>query len=370
MKILMTADTVGGVWTYAMELARALQPRGVRIVLATMGRPLSAAQSAEVARLPNVRVHPSSLQLEWMPDAWDDVDRAGDWLLELEDAERPDVVHLNGYAHGSLPWLAPVVVVGHSCVRSWWESVRCGAVAREWDTYTQRVRAGLAAADTIVAPSHAMLGALVRHYGPFSSATVIPNGRDARLFPPAVKEPFIFAAGRVWDEAKNLAALDDVATEVPWPVYIAGDGVAPNGQHRTLANARGLGVLDRQTLSRWLGRAGVYAFPALYEPFGLSVLEAALAGCALVLGDIPSLREVWGDAATFVPPNDRAALARALRWLCDDATLRETQGARARRRALLFDPEHMAERYLSLYATLRAERHVPTLREESIACAS
>ena len=71
-----------------------------------------------------------------------------------------------------------------------------------------------------------------------------------------------------------------------------------------------------------------------------------------------------------MPPNDRAALARALRWLCDDATLRETQGARARRRALLFDPEHRAEGYFSLYASLCAERRVPTLREESIACAS
>jgi len=371
MKILMTADTVGGVWTYAMELARALRPRGVGIVLATMGRPLNAAQSAEVARLPNVRVHPSSFRLEWMSDAWDDVDRAGEWLLELENAERPDVVHLNGYAHGSLPWLAPVVVVGHSCVRSWWEAVRGGAISTEWNAYTERVRAGLAAASAVVAPSHAMLAALVRHYGPLAHTTVIANGRDARFFPPAPKEPFVFAAGRVWDEAKNLAALDDVAGELPWPVYIAGADIAPDGRQRTLVNAHGLGVLDRPTLSCWLGRAGTYAFPALYEPFGLSVLEAALAGCALVLGDIPSLREVWGDAATFVPPNDRAALARALRWLGDDATLRDAQGARARRRALLFDPEHMAERYFSLYATLHAERRAsPNWREERIPCAS
>ena len=370
MKILMTADTVGGVWTYAMELARALQPRGVRIVLATMGGPLNAAQSAEVSRLPNVRVHPSSLRLEWMPDPWDDLDRAGEWLLELEDAERPDVVHLNGFAHGNLPWLAPVVVVGHSCVRSWWEAVRGGAVPAEWTTYSQRARAGLAAADAVVAPSHAMLGALVRHYGPFASTHVIANGRDARLFPPVPKESFIFAAGRVWDEAKNLAALDDVASEVPWPVYIAGAATAPDGRERPLANARTLGVLDRPTLSWWLGRAGIYAFPALYEPFGLSVLEAALAGCALVLGDIPSLREVWGDAATFVPPNDRVALVRALRWLCDDATLRAAQGARARRRALLFDPDLMAERYFALYGSLGDQRQVSSWREESIACAS
>lgn len=366
----MTADTVGGVWTYAIELARALASRRVHVVLATMGRPLNAAQRAEATRVRNVSIHESTYRLEWMPEPWGDVERAGDWLLRVENDERPDVVHLNSYAHGPLPWMAPVLVVGHSCVRSWWEAVRGMEVPEEWATYSSRVRAGLHAADAVVAPSHAMLGALLKHYGALPRATVIPNGRDARLFPPARKEAFILAAGRVWDEAKNLGALDEVAVDLGWPVFVAGADLAPDGRHRPLTNARGLGVLDRPTLAWWLGRAGIYAFPALYEPFGLSVLEAALAGCALVLGDIPSLREVWGDAATFVAPNDRDELRRALRWLCDDSTLRAAQGARARRRALHFDVEHMAERYLALYATLCAERHTTGWRQESIACAS
>jgi glycogen(starch) synthase len=370
MKVLMTADTIGGVWTYALELARGLQRHGIHVVLATMGRPLSASQTAEVARLTDVSVHETSYQLEWMPAAWSDVDRAGEWLLDLENEMRPDVIHLNGYAHGALPWMAPTIVVGHSCVRSWWEAVRGSAVSDEWDVYTERVRSGLAAANAVVAPSHAMLGALVRHYGPLSHALVIPNGRDERLFAPARKEPFVFAAGRVWDEAKNIAALDDVAAELPWPTFVAGADVAPDGRRRPLANAETLGVLDQQTMAWWLARAGIYAFPALYEPFGLSVLEAALSGCALVLGDIPSLREVWGDAATFVPPNDRAALARALRWLCEDSTLRGAHAARARRRALLYDTERMAESYIALYGSLRTGRSANTSQRESLSCAS
>jgi glycosyltransferase involved in cell wall biosynthesis len=370
MKILMTADTIGGVWTYAVELARALRPRGVQIVLATMGRRPNAAQWRDVASLSNVSICESSYQLEWMADPWSDVERAGEWLLALEGAERPDVVHLNGYAHASLPWIAPTIVVGHSCVRSWWEAVRREGPPGEWSEYTRRVKRGLEAADAIVAPSHDMGRALVRHYGLGDAVTVIPNGRDPSLFPPAAKERFVFAAGRVWDEAKNLIALDEVAPNVPWPVYIAGDLGAPGGGEAPLHHARQLGQLHRGALADWLGRAGIYAFPACYEPFGLSVLEAALAGCALVLGDIPSLREIWGAAATFVEPDDRAALARAITRLCDDEALRRAHGAQARRHALMFGPERMADAYLALYTRLRADAHWTSTGRERVACAS
>jgi glycosyltransferase involved in cell wall biosynthesis len=370
MKILMTADTIGGVWTYAVELSRALRPRGVRIVLATMGRPLSDAQLADVAGLPNVSVRESSYRLEWMPDPWADVERAGAWLLELEDAERPDVIHLNGYAHATLPWIAPVLVVGHSCVRSWWEAVHGAAAPQEWDEYSRRVKDGLEAANAIVAPSHDMARNLVKHYGLSEQVAVIPNSRDPALFPPAAKEPLVLAAGRVWDEAKNLAALDEVAPDVPWPVYIAGDLTAPGGGDAPLRHARALGSLHRGALAQWLGRAGIYAFPARYEPFGLSVLEAALAGCALVLGDIPSLREIWGAAATFVDPADRAALARAITRLCDDAALRRAHAAQARRHALMFGPERTADAYLNLYARVRQEARWVHIGRERVACAS
>ena len=367
MKVLMTADTVGGVWTYAMELAGALRPHGVRVVLATMGSRMDAAQRAEAAALPNVTVHESSFRLEWMDAPWQDVDRAGEWLLALERAERPDIVHLNGYAHADLPWLAPVVVVGHSCVRSWWEAVKGEAPPPSWDAYTGRVRSGLQAADVVVAPSHAMLTSLERHYGPLARTRVIPNGRAQALFQPARKELFIFAAGRLWDEAKNLAVLDRIAGALPWPTYVAGDMQSPDGRGKPVTAVRPLGRLDRATLAQWLGRASIYAFPARYEPFGLSVTEAALSGCALVLGDIPSLREIWGDAATFVAPDDEAGLARAIRWLCDDPTLRRAQGARARRRALALSPVCMAERYIALYTMLaqHARRSTP-----EVACAS
>ena len=127
-RILMTADTVGGVWTYALELIRALPQ--IEFALATMGAPISPAQRAEAAELANVTLFPSTYALEWMNEPWQDVDDAGDWLLGIARDFRPDVVHLNGYAHAALDWPAPVIVVAHSCVLSWWSAVKnCAAPA-------------------------------------------------------------------------------------------------------------------------------------------------------------------------------------------------------------------------------------------------
>src|ERR1700709_924194 len=156
-KVLMTADTVGGVWTHAIELARGLADQGVEVALATMGAPLDASQREKADRSPRLRVFESTCRVEWMEAPWRDVEKAGDWLLGLEERVRPDVVHLNGFAHGALPWSAPVVMVGHSCVLSWWQAVKGEPAPAEYSTYRHSVHLGLHGADIGVAPSRAIL---------------------------------------------------------------------------------------------------------------------------------------------------------------------------------------------------------------------
>lgn len=287
MKILMTGDTIGGVWTYAMELAQALQPSTVQIALATMGAMPDSDQFRQAAQQTNLQLFPSPCRLEWMDDPWDDVRRAGQWLLQLAHDFQPDVIHLNGYTHGNLPWPAPLLMVAHSDVLSWWQAVKNEPAPAHWDHYRQAVTAGLHAADLVVAPTHAMLSALLRHYGPLPHTRVIYNARNPSLFPLAKKENFIFTVGRVWDEAKNVTAVAQAAAGLNWPVYVAGPQRHPDGRIAEHPNVRHLGRLSTTELSSWLSRCPIYALPARYEPFGLSILEAALAGCTLVLSDIP-----------------------------------------------------------------------------------
>ncbi len=363
-RVLMTADTVGGVWTYALELTRAFAPFGVEVTLATMGAPLTPGQWEEARALANLRVEESTFQLEWMDEPWADVRAAGDWLLGLEARVRPDVVHLNGYGHGALPWTHPALMVGHSCVLSWWRAVKGEEAPERYARYREEVSRGLHAAGRVVAPTRAMLEALRAHYGPLQEAEVIYNARRSDDFPPGdEREPFILTAGRLWDEAKNVAALEAAAPRLGWPVRVAGESRHPlRGETFRSRSVEPLGRLSPRELAGWMGRAAIYALPARYEPFGLSVLEAALAGCALVLGDIPSLREVWGDCAIFVPPNDVNALTEALEFLCREPRRRARLAACARVRALEFTPARMSAGYLCAYASLlRARRGRPSL---------
>jgi glycosyltransferase involved in cell wall biosynthesis len=354
--ILMTADTLGGVWTYSLELARALQACGTRFVLAAMGGPLTRTQRKEVQKLGNVTVFEGPFKLEWMDDPWRDLAASGEWLLDLERRTQPDLVHLNTFVHGALPFQAPKLVAGHSCVLSWWQAVKDAPAPQEWNRYRREVRRGLQAVDLVIAPSYAMLTALDRFYGPLASTAVIPNSRDPRLFAPMPKkEEFLLSAGRLWDEAKNIETLLAAAPELPWPIRMAGEWKHPSRNAAPPPPARMLGHLSPSELSHWLGRAAIYALPARYEPFGLSVVEAGLSGCALVLGDIPSLRENWDGAAILVPPNDRDALIRALRGLIDSPAQRRTLSRAALERALQFTPDRMASGYLGTLARLRPQ---------------
>src|SRR5581483_376630 len=110
-RVLLTADTVGGVWTYALELARGLTDAGVTVGLATMGAPLRPDQQREAARIAGLALFESSFKLEWMADPWDDVGRAGEWLLGVEQRFQPDIVHLNQFCFGALRFRAPVLAV-------------------------------------------------------------------------------------------------------------------------------------------------------------------------------------------------------------------------------------------------------------------
>ncbi len=352
--VLMTADAVGGVWRYSVDLAAAVARRGITATLAVMGPPPSQDQLDEAERAGLSIVH-GNYRLEWMVDPWDDVDRAGRWLLELADWIRPDVIHLNGYSHAALPWSRPALVVAHSCVRTWWRAVRREPAPGSFRRYTRAVRAGLTAARLVIAPTAAMLNALECEYGGAPNSRVIPNGTNSgRLTRTDLsdKEPIVFAAGRAWDDAKNLAALCAIADRLSWPVCVAGERRGPDGTECMLSSVFQLGALPNQAIAEWYRRASIFALPARYEPFGLSVLEAACAGCALVLGDIDSLRENWDGAALFVPPDDRDGLAFVIQRLIDDPATREALGRAARRRAAAFTIDRTADAYVRAYEML------------------
>jgi glycogen(starch) synthase len=348
LSVLMTADAVGGVWSYAARLCRALP--AIRFVLATMGpRPLPA-QRYEITELDNTTLAESSYNLEWMRNGSDSFASSSDWLVRLAGQYDADLIHVNGYAHARLETDRPVVVVAHSDVFSWWHAVHKHSPPPEWERYRDRAVAGLAVATRIVAPTAAILHDLEDHYAPLGGKTeVIPNGIELTGYAASPKAPLVLAAGRIWDAAKNLAILEAIAPDLAWPVEIAGEVEHPEGGAERYSNVRLLGRLSPVEMARSLAHASIFAAPARYEPFGLAILEAAAAGCALVLGDIPSLRENWDGAAVFVDPEDRSALKSAINDLIARPRERSRVAAAVQCRAREFTLCRMARAYAALY---------------------
>lgn len=363
LKILITADTVGGVWTYCLELCKALQPYNVQFSVVTTGAKLSMNQWEEVHALQNVRVYETDYLLEWMENPWRDIDESGDYLLQLEEEIQPDLIHLNCYAYGSLKWKAPVVMVAHSDIYSWWISVRREDPPAEWNEYFFRVKRGLEQADLLVAPSAAMLDFINNIYAPAVDHKVIYNARNPNLFSRRAKHETVMSMGRIWDEAKNVNLLATAARKINYTIKLAGDNhFEHNAIDVSQNNVHYLGKLTSRQIADELSTAAIYALPARYEPFGLSALEAALSGCALVLGDIPSLREIWQEHAVYVDTNDADALADTINRLMRSKKTLLQYARNAHSHAMQFAPQVLAHQYMEAYKHLL---HRETITEET-----
>lgn len=349
LRILLTADAVGGVWTYALELAAGLAQAGNEVTLAVLGPAPSPAQLG-APELHGVEVVDTGLSLDWLADDLDAISRAGRGVAALARSRRADLVHLNSPALAAeARFSARLAATCHSCLASWWKAVRSGSMPSTFEERTRLLGKGYARCDALIAPSAAFASATRALYG--VSPTVVPNGRSPGMRrPERRKQPFILTSGRLWDEGKNLAALEKAAARVRWPILAAGRVERPQGGAVTARNVRLLGHLDPVQLDRRLNRAAIYASVAAYEPFGFGVLEAAQSGCALVLSAIPTFHELWSGAAVFVPPNDPVALADVLNDICADDDRRMDLGRRAARRAQRYTRDAMVT------ATLRAYR--------------
>jgi glycosyltransferase involved in cell wall biosynthesis len=353
MRILLTADAVGGVWQYSTELLRGLSGLGVEIVLASLGPSPSKAQLAQASAISGVTVVDTGLPLDWMAETPMDVRAAGEAVAKLAAAHRVDLVQLNSPALAAdTRFPVPVVAVAHSCIASWWSAVKGGEPDGEYRWRSDLAGRGYRAADLVVAPTLAFARATQAAHGLRATPEAVHNGRTPLKLPRVAPHDFAFTAGRLWDEGKNIATLDRAADRLAVPLYVAGPERGPNGASVALSHASPLGSLDETELARWLAARPVFVSAALYEPFGLAVLEAAAAGCPLVLSDIPTFRELWDGAATFVDPKDDRAFAGAMTAIVGDDALRAAMGAAARERARRYTPDATAARMSALYAGL------------------
>ncbi len=175
-----------------------------------------------------------------------------------------------------------------------------------------------------------------------------------------VDGPFVLYVGSL-DPRKNVETLVDAVLDadppLPARLCIVGpidsrspavlDGLLE--RHPARERVGHLGFVPADRLAALYRDAAVLALPSLYEGFGLPVLEALVAGVPVVASDIPSLREVAGDAALYVSrPFAAASWREALRRACEDAGLRRSLIARGRETAAAFSWERVGAEFAAL----------------------
>lgn len=347
-RLLLVTDAVGGVWVYTLELARALRSFGVESVLTVMGPSPSPAQREQAAEF---RLIETDLPLEWLDTDPMAIRRAGEAIAEIAERQGADLLQTSSAALlADVDFGPPCIAVQHSCVATWWDAVKGTPLAPEFRWRRELVECGLQRASAVVAPSIAFAAETARVYDVPVPVNAVHNGRRAMTFGRVPQGEFVFTASRLWDEGKNVATLDAAASRIRVPFQAAGPARGPNGASIHPKHLQLLGEVSATRMAGLFSARPIYASAALYEPFGLSVLEAAQAGCALVLSDIPTHREIWSDAAIFVPARDADAFADAIQDLADDPDEREQWGQLARARSQLYSPERMARGMADIYA--------------------
>jgi glycogen synthase len=368
MHVLFTSDTLNGIWTYTRELVSGLIGRGLRVTLVSFGEIPMPEQTTWMDRLHGLAYHPTAFRLDWMQEGKQDFEDASAYLCSLVKEVKPDLFHSNHMCYGALPVSVPRLVVAHGDLVTWWKAVH-GREPQDGNWlrwYRRTIAQGLAEASAVVAPSEWMLNTIRSSYCGCAREMVIHNGRNPILFNPYVaKEDTVLTIGRLLDPAKQMNLLTEQTHPVPLCI-VGAETTERDSEIQFRAEVRfsngteGVALKGPQSesqLRQLYSRAAMYAGTSRYEPSGMAILEAALSRCALILNDIPSLREVWGHAAVYFRTNDADSLAEAVRILSSDVQLRRNFANRAFQRAReCFNAHRMTDSYVQLYRSICAQR--------------
>lgn len=147
-----------------------------------------------------------------------------------------------------------------------------------------------------------------------------------------IDKPYILYVGTV-EPRKNLKTLirafKEIRTEYDIALIIAGglgwlyDDIIQYPEELGIKDEVFFtGYVNERKLLNLYNHARVFVYPSLYEGFGLPPLEAMALGIPVVVSDIPPLREVTGDAALLINPEDYADLADKIKVILSSGSLR------------------------------------------------
>lgn len=189
-----------------------------------------------------------------------------------------------------------------------------------------------------------------RVISPGKKVRIIPNGIDHDMYSPGTKVPGSVAFLGRNDVRKGLPILLAAWPQIRANFPAATLTVIGSDATTDLPGVRFAGRVSEDEKRNHLGQASVFCAPNLSgESFGIVVVEAMAAGCALVASGLPAFVRVAGDAARFVAPGDATGLAREVGALLHDEDTTRTLGDMARLASARFGREAVLDAYVTAY---------------------
>jgi len=240
---------------------------------------------------------------------------------------------------------------------------------------TRRVPRAIERASVVLADSECTKKDLVRLLGAPKGKIEVVYGGVSAAFAPVTDEgvlrraqeeygldrPFILSVGRL-EPRKNLGRLIEAywllrqEADIRHRLLLVGDKgwlydglFAQVGKLKLENNVIFLGFVPDDDLPALLSLADVFAYPSLYEGFGLPPLEAMACGTPVVASNTSCLPEVLGEAALFIDPTDVRPLAETLHRVLTDEELRQDMSKRGLARATQFSWSTSAQKLLAVY---------------------
>ena len=215
-------------------------------------------------------------------------------------------------------------------------------------------------AEMLISPSRSLANLIENNYGNPIDVDVVPNGIQHDWLEPVEKEESILVVSRMF-ERKGVQYVLEALEDIPlgYNINIVGDGpymktlseMAKNLPHRV----KMYGWLDHDSreLVELYQKSSIFVFPSISENFPVSLLEAMLAGSAIIATDIGACKEVLGDAARFVPPRDSKAIGKQLVDLIKNSEARNSLGRQSRERVLKnFTWSRIGQTYQALFSCM------------------
>ncbi|MEN8150297.1 MAG: glycosyltransferase family 1 protein [Planctomycetota bacterium] len=234
-----------------------------------------------------------------------------------------------------------------------------GSFARRW-YFRRRFGKDVRRAKTVVTVSEAIRGEIREHLGlPEDRVFVVPNGVDAGFRAAESKRSYLLSVG-VFERRKNLGLLLEMLAADPKLPDLVLSGRGGPEDKRLRSTAKRLGVADRvdfrgyvpeDDLPALYAGAAALVMPSLYEGFGLPLLQAFATDTPVVCSATPALKEVAGNAAALLSPDDPAAWGTAVNRVLTDEGLRAKMIGAGRKRAEKYTWTAAAERFLEIVAS-------------------